>query len=149
MAERNDEIAADGTTMTVADYLINKVRFAVSRKAVAVILADREICGDMDFWECEKDSVRLAYADLLKWLVLGPSKVNNQTDSDNGWSHTEAGYELSSEDISRLKAEANAIYEELEPESVLKKKCSFRIVSHGVKRASVGFGGERLAHIIK
>ena len=92
---------------------------------------------------------RLAYADILKWLVLGPSKMNNTSDSDNGWSHTEGGFEMSERDRAELKAEANAIYAELEPGSMIKKKSSFRITSHGVKRADISVFGCPLPHIIK
>ena len=52
-------------------------------------------------------------------------------------------------DRAELKAEANAIYAELEPGSVLKKKSSFRITSHGVKRADYSTFGCPLPHIIK
>lgn len=137
--------AEDGRTdgmgmLTAEEWLVNKVKFEVPRKAVAVIMAERGIDGGADMAAADKDTLRLAYADLLKWLVLGPSKVNNTSDTDNGWTHSGGGYELSEADIRELKAEANAIYEELEPESALKKKCKFRIVSGGVKRANLAVG---------
>ncbi len=133
---------------TVVDYLLNKVRFGVPRKALLPILYDRELDDTAPYLSCDKDKVRLAYADLLKWYILGASKVNNTTETDNGWSHTTAGYELSDDDIANLKAEANAIYEELSPESVIKRRSTFRIVSHGVKRASRDINGMFVPHII-
>lgn len=137
--------AEDGWTdgmgmLTAEEWLVNKVKFEVPRKALMVIMAERGIDGGADMAATEKDRLRLAYADLLKWMVLGPSKVNNTSDTDNGWTHSGGGYELSDADIKVLKAEANAIYEELEPESALKKKCKFRIVSGGVKRAVIPLG---------
>ena len=137
--------AEDGWTdgmgmLTAEEWLVNKVKFEVPRKALTVIMAERGIDGGADMAAMEKDRLRLAYADLLKWMVLGPSKVNNTSDTDNGWTHSGGGYELSDADIKVLKAEANAIYEELEPESALKKKCKFRIVSGGVKRAVIPLG---------
>ena len=135
--------------LTVEDALLSKVKYGVPAEAMRTILVERGLDGGADYAGCERDKARLAYADMLKWLVLGPSKVNNQTDSDNGWSHTEAGYELTSDDISRLKAEANAIYEELEPGSMLKKRSTFRIASHGVKRANIGEDGAWMAHVIR
>lgn len=121
---------------TVNEYLINKVKFEIPMSALKAIMADRELEDGIDLSACDKDKVRLAYADMLKWFVLGPSKVNNTSDSDNGWTHSGGGYDMSDEDRGELKAEANAIYEELEPKSVLKKKATFKIVSHGVKRAN-------------
>lgn len=134
---------------TVMDYLSGKVKFGVSIKSLRACLADRGLAPDTEYADCDKDVLRLCYADVLKWLVLGPSKVNNTSDADNGWSHSGGGYELTDADISALKAEANAIYEELEPESVLKKKSSFKMVSHGVKRANVDPCGCPLPRIIR
>lgn len=134
---------------TVEDYLINKVKFEVPDGALKAIMADRELEDGIDLSDCDKDKVRLAYADMLKWFVLGPSKVNNTSDSDNGWTHSGGGYDMSDEDRAELKAEANAIYKELEPESMLKKKSTFRITSHGVKRANYSPWGCPLPHIVK
>lgn len=134
---------------TVNDYLINKVKFEIPMKALQAIMVDRELEDGIDLAACDKDKVRLAYADMLKWFVLGPSKVNNTSDSDNGWTHSGGGYDMSDEDRAELKAEANAIYQELEPDSMLKKKSTFRITSHGVKRANYYPWGCPLPHIIK
>ena len=92
-------MASENGFLSVTDYLINKVRFGIPRAALLSILVDRELDGGMEYLSCEKDKVRLAYADMLKWYVLGASKVNNTSDADNNWSHTEGGYELSSADI--------------------------------------------------
>lgn len=134
---------------TVNDYLINKVKFEMPMKALLCIMHDRELENGTDLNACDKDRVRLAYADMLKWFVLGPSKVNNTSDSDNGWTHSGGGYDMSDNDRSEMKAEANAIYAELEPDSMLKKKSTFRVTSHGVKRANYSPWGEPLPHIIK
>lgn len=134
---------------TVKDYLGDKVKFEIPDNAIIGIMADREIYpGDL-YIDADKDKVRLAYADMLKWFLLGPSKVNNTSDSDNGWTHSGGGYDMSDNDRAELKAEANAIYQELEPSSMLKKKSTFRITSHGVKRANYSPWGCPLPHIIK
>ena len=67
---------------TVNDYIINKVKFDMTMKALLGIMHDRELENGIDLEACDKDKVRLAYADMLKWFVLGPSKVNNTPDSD-------------------------------------------------------------------
>lgn len=134
---------------TLEDALFSKVRFSIPEDTVRTILIERALDGNMAYVDANPTNVRLAYADILKWLVLGPSKMNNTSDSDNGWSHTEGGFEMSESDRAELKAEANAIYAELEPSSMLKKKSSFRITSHGVKRADFSAFGCPLPHIIK
>lgn len=139
----------EAKVLTIGDYIINKVKFEVPEDSVKVILVDRGLEYDTPYMDCEKDSLRLAYADMLKWIILGPSKFNNTSDTDNGWTHSGGGYELSDDDISALKAEANAIYSELEPESELKKKSTFRISSHGIKRANYTMWGQPIPHIIK
>lgn len=134
---------------TVNDYLINKVKFEMPMKALLSIMHDRELENGIDLEACDKDKVRLAYADMLKWFVLGPSKVNNTSDSDNGWTHSGGGYDMSDNDRSEMKAEANSIYAELEPESMLKKKTTFRVTSHGVKKANCEPWGGPIPRIIK
>ena len=134
---------------TLEDALFSKVRFSIPEDTVRTILIERALDGNMAYVDANPADVRLAYADILKWIVLGPSKMNNTSDSDNGWSHTEGGFEISERECAELKAEANAIYAELEPGSMIKKKSSFRITSHGVKRADFSVFGCPLAHIIK
>lgn len=136
-------------TYTVSDYLSGKVKFGVNDEALRPILLDRGLDLDIPYGDADKSTLRLAYADMLKWFVLGASKVNNTSDSDNGWSHSGGGYELSDTDRRELKEEANAIYQELEPSSVFKSQSSFKIVSHGIKRATYTPYGMPLGHVIK
>ncbi len=133
--------------LNVEDYLYGKVKFKVPAGAMASILADRKLSGGDAYAECDAASVRLAYADLLKWFLLGHSKQNNVSDTDNGWSHSGGGYELDSEDKKLLKAEANAIYDELEPSSAIKGRPSFKVLSFGIQRANLDVSGSPLPHI--
>jgi hypothetical protein len=136
-------------TYTVEDYILGKVKFEVPAEALRPIFIDRELNATSAIEDCDKDVVRLAYADLLKWMVLGPSKVNNTSDTDNGWSHSAGGYQLTDDDIAELKSEANAIYKELEPTSVFGKKTRFVMNSMGVQRANTDMCGNPLPHIIR
>lgn len=142
-------MADEVTILSVGNYLISKVKFEVPEDTVKAILVDRELDYDAAYMDSDRNAVRLAYADLLKWIILGPSKFNNTSDTDNGWTHSGGGYEMSDNDISALKAEANAIYAELEPSSELKKKSVFRITSHGIKRANYTAWGRPIPHVIK
>ena len=134
---------------TVEDYILAKVKFEVPVDALYPIFIDRGIDAKSMVVDCDKDKVRLAYADLLKWMVLGPSKFNNTSDTDNGWTHSSGGYQLTSDDIKELKNEANAIYAELEPSSVFGRKTTFRMNSGGIKRANIDLAGNPLPHIIR
>ena len=134
---------------TVEDYIINKVKYDVPTEALKPIFIDRGIDASSAVIDCDKAAVKLAYADLLKWMVLGPSKVNNTSDTDNGWTHSAGGYQFTTDDIAELKAIANGIYKELEPTSVFGKKSVFRMNSGGIKRANTDPFGNPLPHIIK
>lgn len=134
---------------TVYTHLIDKVKFEIPRGTLEGIMAERGIALDAKFSDCDTNLLRLAYADMLKWFLLGPSKFNNTSDSDNGWSHSGGGYELKDEDRSLMRAEANAIYAELEPSSAFKRRSSFRVVSHGIKKANTFMDGTPVPHIIK
>ena len=132
---------------TIGEYLKGKVKCGVTIEALRAILADRGLSVDIPYGDADRDTLRLCYADILKWYILGASKVNNTSDTDNGWTHSGGGYELSDEDISSLKSEANAIYQELEPESALRRKSRFRMQSYGVRRADTTLYGDNLPHV--
>lgn len=138
MATSSSSLSGQGYSgdYTVRDWLFGCVNFSVPESAVETILCQRDVDGDTDY--ADKESlpidIRLLKADLLKWIVLGPGKVNNVSDSDNGWSHSEGGYALSKDDKKMLMDEANAIYEELEPASVFGKK-KIRMRSAGIMPA--------------
>jgi len=144
---------------TVEDWLFGCVNFAVPQDAVDGIFAERCVDKtqpyakevDVTVEEGEepiKIDVRLLKADLYKWIVLGPGKVNSISDSDNGWSHSEGGYTLSKDDKKLLIAEANAIYDELEPDSVFGKKYT-KVHSLGIRPAMRDMDGQPLPRIVK
>lgn len=108
---------------TVGDWLSGCVNFAVPASALNAIFNEREIDGTTPYSDRATLAIdiRLLKADLLKWIVISPSSISNTSDSDNGWSHSGGGYSISKDDKRLMLTEANAIYEELEPESVFKK----------------------------
>lgn len=142
-----DSVSEVEKTYTIEVYILAKVKFEVPVDALYPIFIDRGFEKSTPINDCDMDKVRLAYADLLKWMVLGPSKVNNTSDTDNGWTHSSGGYQLTQDDIKELKSEANAIYKKLEPESVFGKKSTFRINSGGIMRANIDVSGNPLPHI--
>ncbi|KGF24855.1 hypothetical protein [Prevotella histicola] len=144
-----EAVSEVGKTYTVEDYILAKVKFEVPVDALYPIFVDREIEAKTPMMDSDRAKVRLAYADLLKWMILGPSKVNNTSDTDNGWTHSSGGYQLSSDDIKDLKNEANAIYKELEPSSVFGRKTTFKMNSGGIKHSNMDLVGNPLPHIIR
>lgn len=137
------------STYTVFDYLTASVKFDIPRKAMIAIFHKRGIEPDTAYTDRDEDATRLAYADMLKWFVLGASKKNNTSDTDNGWTHSGGGYEIDDEDRKNLIAEANAIYRELDPSSELKKKTVFRMNSYGIQHANYDINGFPVPHIIR
>lgn len=135
----------DSTSVyTVGDWLFDCVNFEVPQGAVSKILAERGVDGGVPYSASVGGvDVRLLKADLLRWIVLGPSKVNNTSDSDNGWSHSSGGYTLSEYDKKLLTDEANGIYDELEPESAFGKRKT-TVHSLGIMPAFRDFDGEPL-----
>lgn len=135
---------------TVEDWLFGCVNFAVSKSATDSIFAEREIEPTTPYAERNTLSidVRLLKADLLKWIVLGAGKVNNTSESDNGWSHSDGGYTLSPEDKKMLKDEANDIYAELEPESVFGIK-KIKVHSMGIMPAKRNTDGTIITDVLR
>ena len=121
---------------TVEDWLLGRVNFAIPSEASESIFAERGIHKDTPYTDVKEDvnTLRLLKADIYKYIVLGASKVNNTSDSDNGWSHSEGGYNLSKDDKKLLMAEANDIYAELEPKSVFGKRYT-KVHSMGIMPA--------------
>lgn len=142
----NDKVE---TVYTVMDYLPAKVKFDIPKAAMLAILADRGVEPTMPYVDAEKSSLRLAYADIIKWFVVGHSKQNNTSDTDNGWTHSGGGYELDDTDRRILIKEANAIYDELEPASAIKNKTAFKIMSFGIRQADYDATGNPIPYIIR
>lgn len=142
----NDKVE---TVYTVMDYLPAKVKFDIPKAAMLAILADRGVEPSMPYVDAEKSSLRLAYADIIKWFVVGHSKQNNISDTDNGWTHSGGGYELDETDRRILIKEANAIYDELEPASAIKNKTAIKIMSFGIRQADYDATGNPIPHIIR
>ena len=133
---------------TVGDWLFGCVNFAIPDEAVNYVCSGRGIEPTMDYADYTEDgkpnsTLRLLKADLLKWIVLGVGKMNNTSDQDNGWSHSEGGYTLSEYDKKLLIGEANDIYAELEPDSVFGKK-KIRMRSAGIMPAYRDMDGRPL-----
>ena len=119
---------------TVGDFLFGCVNFAVPDDTVIGIAKERNFSVNDNADDIGKDNKRLMKADLYKWIVMGPGRVTDTKDQDNGWAHAGGDYTLSEFDKKLMMDEANAIYAELEPESVFGKK-KIRMRSAGIMPA--------------
>lgn len=117
--------------LTIKDYLANIVNFDIPSEALDAILAKRGVYGEVPFADLELRDTELCTADLYIWICTSPTKYGGVSDSDNGWSHKDSGYTLSSADKKRLIGLANDIYDKYGESKVLSS--SFRISNHGIK----------------
>lgn len=138
-----DQNNSTQSTYTVDEWLAGCVNFPIPESAIAYIMSEREVTAGTAVSDGNSETRRLMKADLYKWIVLGAGSLNNTSDADNGWSHSGGGYTLTSEDKRLLTDEANAIYEELEPASVFRKK-GIRVRSAGIMPAARDLDGEPL-----
>ena len=128
---------------TVEDWIFGCVNFAIPQDAVLDVCDNRCIPVNELKANVDKNTLRLMKADLYKWIVLGPGRVTDTKDQDNGWAHAGGGYTLSEFDKKLMMDEANAIYAELEKESVFGKK-KIRMRSAGIMPAYRDTDGEPL-----
>lgn len=95
---------------TIEEYLAGCVNMPVDKQAIANVLLDRKVVSGSVVSSLERRDVDLCKADLYRWIATGPSRLGAVSDSDNGWSHSEGGFSLSSADRAFLIREANRIY---------------------------------------
>lgn len=133
---------------TVGDYISGCVNFEIPDETIRAKCFKRGINPDDSASETDSSTLDLLEADILVWIVYGASSVNNTSDSDNGWTHSGGGYQLTSEDKDRLLARANSIYSE-NGEATVGRKSTFRIVSNGIREADRFINGVPVPRIIK
>lgn len=119
--------------LTISAYLYGSVNFPIPEEAMLCILTDRDVTMSTPASDLDVKTRELLRADVLKWVCLSPNKCGSVSDSDNGWSHSEGGYTLTSADKSLLKNEANSIYEKYDEATFGKSKVS--VTSWGIKPA--------------
>ena len=147
--EQTEGTATEEAIYTIEQYLYESVNFDVPESAVRGILKKRGVDGSEAYdpdGEPSGTVAKLLYADLLKWICLGAGRTNRVSDSDNGWSHSSGGYTLSKDDKKLLMNEANAIYDELEPESKF-GQTKIRVRSAGIMPAMRDIDGEPLPRL--
>lgn len=95
--------------MNILEYLKGKCKWA-EEDAIKCVLYDRGVFEDAELNETTEQQRDLCYADIIGILLLSPSARGTVSDSDGGWKHQDAGWELSVTDKRILANKARGIY---------------------------------------
>lgn len=161
-----DNESGEKKVRTVRDYVFGCVNFQISDETAEHICDERGIDPDKTFDELfpkpeadapdavaddenviePKRTKELLKADLYVWICMGPTKVNSTSDSDNGWSHSEGGYQLTDEDKDRMLAYAKSIYEKYDEEFDYDDSVEVNVSSFGIQPCDYNEAGIPLPH---
>lgn len=132
---------------TMEDYLCGCVNIDVPKDVILRILLERDVDICENVINIEKEVRDLCKADLYVWMCMGVSRKNTVADADNGWSHSDGGYVISSEDKKLFLKMANAIYEKNGEKTV--GKVTAKVTSYGIKRCDYDINGYPLPYMSK
>lgn len=160
-----DNESGEKKVRTVRDYVFGCVNFQISDETAECICDERGIDPDKTFDELfpkptedatdvvseeenlePKRTKELLKADLYVWICMGPTKVNSTSDSDNGWSHSEGGYQLTDEDKDRMLAYAKTIYDKYGEEFDYDDSVEVIVSSFGIQPCDYNEAGIPLPH---
>ena len=161
-----DNESGEKKVRTVRDYVFGCVNFQISDETAEHICDERGVDPDKTFDELfpkpeadapdavaddenviePKRTKELLKADLYVWICMGPTKVNSTSDSDNGWSHSEGGYQLTDEDKDRMLAYAKSIYEKYDEEFDYDDSVEVNVSSFGIQPCDYNEAGVPLPH---
>jgi hypothetical protein len=160
-----DNESGEKKKRTVRDYVFGCVNFQISDETAECICDERGIDPDKTFDELfpkptedatdvvseeenlePKRTKELLKADLYVWICMGPTKVNSTSDSDNGWSHSEGGYQLTDEDKDRMLAYAKTIYDKYGEEFDYDDSVEVTVISFGIQPCDYNEAGIPLPH---
>lgn len=160
-----DNESGEKKVRTVRDYVFGCVNFQISDETAECICDERGIDPDKTFDELfpkptedatdvvseeenlePKRTKELLKADLYVWICMGPTKVNSTSDSDNGWSHSEGGYQLTDEDKDRMLAYAKTIYDKYGEEFDYDDSVEVNVSSFGIQPCDYNEAGIPLPH---
>lgn len=132
---------------TLRDHCFGCVNFLLPEEAVDYVLNERDLKGDTLLSEVDKKTRDLLKADLYVWVCMGPSKVSSTSDSDNGWSHSDGGHQLTDEDKDRMLRTAQDIYDKYGEELDVYDSVEVHVSSFGVMPCNYNEAGIPLPHI--
>lgn len=96
--------------MTFETYIQGLFPITIPAATLASVMADRIITTGADITSVAIKDKELAYADVCIYFSKMPSGFTGVKDSDNGWSHSESSYSMTSSDKESYIKEANVIY---------------------------------------
>ncbi len=122
-------------TYTVKAYLKGKVAdYTISDNVVETVCFERGLEPLEEAGGSDTRLMKLAYADLLKYIYLQPSTTKSYAIQNGTWSQKEGHTILSENDRKRLLAEMRKLYAECgEPESIPTTKPTIRLSAIGMR----------------
>lgn len=142
-----DNESGEKKTRTARDYVFGCVNFQISDETAEHICDERGIDPDTPIdLKFPKPTKELLKADLYVWICMGPTKVNSTSDSDNGWSHSEGGYQLTDEDKDRMLSYAKTIYDKYGEEFEYDDSVKVTVSSFGIHPCDYNEAGIPLPH---
>ena len=134
-------------TYTIADWLCGRVGLAVPDENIASLCFSRSVEPDSACSEIDERGRDLLEADLLVHIATTwANKMNNTSDSDNGWSHSEGGYTLTDDDKERMLARARSLYEKWDEEMPLDDNAKVSVTSFGIRHCDFDASDWPLPH---
>ena len=116
--------------MSFETYIQGLFPLSIPSTTLASIMYNRGITANTEVSAIAAKTVDLAYADICMYVSKIPSDFTGSKDSDNGWSHSESSYKLTSSDKDAYKREANIIYQKYGESSSI--RANLRIINiHG------------------
>lgn len=132
---------------TIRDHVFGCVNFKVPESAADYVIAERDLEGDALLSSIDKKTKDLLKADMYVWICMGPKKGSSTSDSDNGWSHSDGGYDLTDEDKDRMLRLAKSIYDKYDEEFEYDDSVEVHVSSFGVQPCDYNEAGIPLPHI--
>lgn len=103
-------------SITIEQWITGSVDFNLTESCIKKILFDRAVAAGTPADALTMRVRKLCYADVLMYMVRSSVTTGGELISDGGWQHQKSAKNVF--DRKRLEAEARAIYEEYEPDSV-------------------------------
>ena len=125
------------STYLLREWLLESVNIPINEDTIKAVMLAREVVFDLPFEESTGKERDLCRADLLTLLATSATKLDSQTEKDNGWSSTQGGYTLSESDKRRYLRMADALYTRHGEKSLTSNKVRVKIHHYGIRERRI------------
>ncbi len=133
MCECNPDISSGSFAdeiLTIADHL-QGLSPLLTEKGLRTVLAKRKLSGSLPVFDMTERELDLAEAEVYWWLSNLPVGGGTTKDVDGSWSHTEGGWQVSSENIREWRRKYADLREKWGERSLTKS--TIRVQSRGMR----------------